>query len=127
MTPRMSGVNKPTQYRRFLPSVLLVTISGVLAISMFGGSTLTNPLNSTDPTGTLSTYSIAGGVDQSNPFFQSLGTNGRSCGSCHVSSNAWSVSPPDLQARFASSNGFDPIFRPVDGANCGNNILDSVT
>jgi hypothetical protein len=88
------------------------------AIGLFGGSVLRNPLNSTDVTGTLSTYSTAGGVDLSNPFFQSLGTNGRACASCHVSSDAWTITPPDLQARFNSSQGLDPIFRPVDGANC---------
>jgi len=47
-----------------------------------------------------------------------LGTNGRACASCHVSSDAWTITPPDLQARFNSSQGLDPIFRPVDGANC---------
>jgi hypothetical protein len=82
------------------------------------GSHLPNPLHSSDPTGTLSTFSTAGGIDRSNPFFQNLGTNGRTCGSCHVSNDAWTVTPPDIQARFNSSNGLDPIFRPVDGSNC---------
>lgn len=118
MMPWISDLTKTTRPGRFLATILLVITLAGLATGLFGGSTLPNPLNSTDPTGTLSTYSIAGGVDLSNPFFKSLGTNGRSCGSCHVSSNAWSVTPPDLQARFASSNGLDPIFRPVDGANC---------
>jgi len=97
--------------------VLLATLCSV-AVSIFAGTLLPNPLNSTDPTGTLSTYSTAGGVDQLNPFFQNLGTNGRTCGTCHVSSDAWTVTPPDIQARFNSSNGLDPIFRPVDGSNC---------
>jgi hypothetical protein len=64
---------------------LLLTTLLALAASIFAGSSSPNPLNSTDSTGTLSTYSTAGGIDQSNPFFQNLGTNGRSCGSCHVS------------------------------------------
>jgi len=89
-----------------------------LAVSIFAGSLLPNPLKSTDATGTLSTYSTAGGVDQSNAFFQNLGTNDRTCGTCHVARDAWTVTPPDIQARFNSSNGLDPIFRPVDGSNC---------
>src|SRR5215475_15369789 len=89
-----------------------------VAASIIAGTKLPNPLHSSDPTGTLSTYSTAGGVDLSNPFFQNLGTNGRTCGSCHVSSDAWTVTPPDIQARFNSSDGLDPIFRPVDGSNC---------
>jgi cytochrome c peroxidase len=103
---------------RLLKCGLLTAVLFGLAAGIFAGSSLPNPLNSTDPTGTLSTYSTAGGVDLSNPFFQNLGTNGRSCGSCHVSSDAWTVTPPDLQARFNSSNGLDPIFRPVDGSDC---------
>jgi cytochrome c peroxidase len=90
----------------------------VVAASIVADTTLPNPFNSSDSTGTLSTYSTADGIDKSNPFFQSLGTNGRSCGTCHVPSNAMSVTPASLQARFNSSNGTDPIFRPNDGSNC---------
>src|SRR5215469_890395 len=97
--------------------LLAATLFSVVA-SIFAGSKLPNPLHSSDPTGTLSTYSTAGRVDQSNPFFQNLGANGRTCGSCHVASDAWTVTPPDVQARFNSSNGLDPIFRPVDGSTC---------
>jgi len=43
------------------------------SISLFGGKLLPNPLYTPDPTGVLSTYSTAGGIDIDNPFFQSLG------------------------------------------------------
>src|SRR5438309_1620294 len=99
--------------------LLFVMLVG-LAASIFAGSSSPNPLNSTDPSGTLSTYSTAGGVDQSNAFFQNLGTNGRTCGTCHVARDAWTVIPPDIQARFNTSSGLDPIFRLVDGSNCPN-------
>lgn len=95
----------------------LVALS-LTSISFFAGSSLPNPITSTDSSGTLSTYSTAGRIDISNPFFQVLGTNGRTCNTCHVSSDAWSVTPTDIQARFNASQGQDPIFRPVDGANC---------
>ena len=97
---------------------IVMTVASVAALSAFGGSHLPNPLNSPDPSGVLSTYSTAGGVDPGNPFFQSLGTNGRSCGSCHVSTDAWSITPDHLRDRFNESRGLDPVFRPVDGANC---------
>src|SRR5262249_9305838 len=51
-----------------------VAVLSALALSAFGGSQLPNPLNSPDPSGVLSTFNTAGGVDISNPFFQSLGT-----------------------------------------------------
>jgi hypothetical protein len=61
-----------------------------------------------------------GNVDLSNPFFKNLGTNGRTCATCHQFSDAMSVTPPHIRARFLTSGGTDPIFRPVDGANCDN-------
>jgi hypothetical protein len=51
------------------------------------------------------------------PFFQSLGTNGRTCATCHVSSTGWTLSPADLQSRYDKTGGTDPVFRPNDGAN----------
>ncbi|HLJ25660.1 MAG TPA: hypothetical protein VKY85_03025 [Candidatus Angelobacter sp.] len=71
-----------------------------------------------DPTGAVRTVSTTGSVDTSNPFFQSLGTNGRACITCHQPGDAWTVTPPHIQQRFDSSDGLDPIFRTVDGANC---------
>ncbi len=99
------------------PVLFLLVLCGV-AIGTVAGTRHPNPLNSQDPTGTLSTYSVAGGVDRANPFFQNLGTNGRTCASCHVSTDAWTVTPPHLQDRFEASQGTDPVFAPVDGANC---------
>src|SRR5690242_8783730 len=71
-----------------------------------------------DPTGTVATYSTTGSLDLGNPFFQSLGTNGRSCGSCHLIENGLGLSAANVQARFASSAGTDPLFAAIDGANC---------
>ena len=70
--------------------------------------------------GTHVTVSATGSIDQNNAFFQSLGTNGRSCVTCHDASTSWSITPASVQARFNSSNGTDPIFRLVDGANAPN-------
>ncbi|MGN6391943.1 MAG: hypothetical protein ACTHM9_06825, partial [Gemmatimonadales bacterium] len=57
-------------------------------------------------------------IDRGNPFFQSLGTNGRSCASCHIEGSAFGLSAQAAQAAFAASGGRDPLFAPVDGANC---------
>src|SRR5436305_7129003 len=81
------------------------------AISLFGGKLLPNPLHTSDPSGVLSTYSTAGGIDINNPFFQSLGTNGRSCNTCHISTSAWTITPADVQAKFKATEGTEPIFR----------------
>ena len=54
--------------------------------------------------------------DPSNPFFQSLGTNGRSCSSCHVPEAGMTVTPEVVRERFRETAGLDPIFRLVDGS-----------
>jgi cytochrome c peroxidase len=73
--------------------------------------------------GASQTYTTNGrGIDLTGPFFQSMGTNGRSCASCHQPSDAMSVSAANVQRRFVLSRGLDPIFRPVDGSNCNHNI-----
>jgi cytochrome c peroxidase len=127
--PRQRGKqavgSQTRQKSKLMRRGLLVMALCSVAISIFAGTKLPNPLNSRDATGTLSTYSTAGGIDQANPFFQSLGTNGRTCGSCHVASDAWSITPVDLQARFNSSQGLDPVFAPVDGANCPSNDVST--
>jgi len=72
------------------------------------------------PTGAIQTFTLTGEVDTNNPFFTSLGTNGRSCVSCHQASDGWTITPRHVQARFNATNGLDPIFRRNDGANSPN-------
>src|SRR5579864_66258 len=45
-----------------------------------------------DLTGFSATNSTTGSVDLSGPFFQSLGTNGRSCVTCHAPSDGFGLS-----------------------------------
>src|SRR5580704_5306023 len=45
-----------------------------------------------DPTGIIATLDVTGPVDESGAFFQSLGTNGRSCATCHVAAQAMGLS-----------------------------------
>jgi hypothetical protein len=97
------------------------------SLALFGVKLLPNPLKSIDATGVLSTYSTNGGVDITNPFFQNLGTNGRTCNSCHISSSAWTITPADVQAKFAASAGSDPIFRTKDGSNCPSADVSTVS
>jgi len=54
-----------------------------------------------------------------NAFFQSLGTNGRSCITCHQPPSGMSVSVQNINDRLHAPNGqHDPIFAPVDGSDC---------
>jgi cytochrome c peroxidase len=73
-----------------------------------------------DPTGVVSTDNSNGSINENNAFFQSLGTNGRSCGTCHIAANAFGLSVQNVQDRFARTRGRDPLFAEFDGANCPN-------
>ncbi len=71
-----------------------------------------------NPSGAAQTFSKNGGVDLGNEFFQSIGSNGRSCSSCHDAAAGWTLTPTVVQERFAATGGTDPVFRPNDGAVC---------
>jgi hypothetical protein len=72
-----------------------------------------------DPAGAVATFQPGGATFTfNNAFFQNLGTNGRTCFSCHQPQSGWSVSAAGVAASFVKSDGKDPIFRLVDGATC---------
>src|SRR4051794_17986109 len=81
-----------------------------------------------DPSGSMGIHNNAGPTTTANnAFFQSLGTNGRSCGTCHLPSNAMSVSAANIRERFNESKGRDPIFTAFDGATCPDAVPESFT
>ena len=101
-------------------AIVVPAVVAVVAVSaaISEGLKLANLAPFDDATGVVRTFSTTGSIDLSNAFFQSLGTNGRSCGSCHQPGDAWSVTPAHIQSRFAASQGLDPIFRTNDGSDC---------
>jgi hypothetical protein len=81
-----------------------------------------------NPSGRLGTYQPNGPTETStNAFFQVLGTNGRSCVTCHQPPSGMSVSVRNIKKRMLATGGRDPIFAPVDGANCPNQVEASDT
>jgi len=84
-----------------LPNCLILSILCLAgAVGLVASTSLPNPFITRDATGRLSSYSTAGGVDLTNPFFKSLGSNGRSCATCHQAADAWSVIPPPYPRTF---------------------------
>ena len=79
-----------------------------------------------DVTGQVRTFNANGDLDLNNPFFQNLGTNGRSCGTWHQANEAWSITPGGVQARLLYSSGTDPIFRNNDGSICEGVLTSSI-
>ena len=72
-----------------------------------------------DPIGKLGSASnngFSGG--STNGFFVPLGTNSRTCLTCHVADDAYSISPATVK-NIAKKNFRDPLFDPFDGgADC---------
>ena len=130
----IGGKDKLMNFARLAVLVRRSPLTGVVAfaiMSMVLGAespndfpnSLPNLLPLPNPSGFIETYNINGAsIDLSGPFFQSLGTNGRSCSSCHRPAAAWSVSAAEIQSRFLLTQGLDPIFRTNDGSNCDHNI-----
>jgi len=85
-----------------------------------------NRLTFDDPSGVQQTLSAAGPIDQTNPFFQDLGTNGRSCFTCHRPAEGWTITPGEVASRFESTAGLDPLFRNNDGSTCEGADLSSI-
>ncbi|MDQ6893873.1 MAG: hypothetical protein M3167_14470 [Acidobacteriota bacterium] len=96
----------------------------VALAAAFASGDLNRPADQQDPlepfvnsTGMARTFSTSGPIDRNNAFFQSLGTNGRACVTCHQPAAAWSISPAEVRGRFEATQGLDPIFRTNDGSN----------
>jgi cytochrome c peroxidase len=78
----------------------------------------TTALVADNASGVVRSVNVNGALDLNNPFFKELGTNGRSCFSCHRPAQGWTITPESVQRRFEESRGLDPIFRTNDGSNC---------
>jgi mono/diheme cytochrome c family protein len=77
-----------------------------------------------NPGGKAATFSTRGSVDLTGEYFQPQGTNGRSCATCHIPQEAWSINPGTLQHLFDETEGKHPVFNKLD-ANNPDNMGDS--
>jgi cytochrome c peroxidase len=85
-------------------------------------------LTSADANGMVTTYQPNGATrTATNPFFASLGTNGRTCFTCHQPQAGWSMNPSSAMQIFLNTMGKDPLFAPVDGSNCPNLAISAKT
>jgi cytochrome c peroxidase len=82
-------------------------------------ATIPQVFSGQDPSGKIGSLNVGGPtVTATNSFFQDLGSNGRTCFSCHQPASGWGISAASVRATFRQSQGQAPIFRPVDGAVC---------
>jgi cytochrome c peroxidase len=89
--------------------------SEILDVGEMGAALANNQLQP-NTLGALASFSTAGSIAQSGPFFESLGSNDRRCVDCHQPDQGFSITPSRLALSFARSAGLDPVFRAVDGS-----------
>jgi hypothetical protein len=85
-------------------------------------TTATEALHSTDnvreqiePAGLIESVSTNGfGAGATDGFFANLGTNGRTCNTCHVVQDGWTITPAHVRGLADD----DPLFMPNDGSDC---------
>ncbi len=98
-------------------------VGGTFGIASQNPTSLPNLFPFMNDSGILETRNTSGtALDLTGPFFQSLGTNGRTCETCHRAAQGWGVSANEVKQRFEQTQGLDPIFRTNDGSNCNHDI-----
>ena len=73
-----------------------------------------NLLASQNEFGTAETFHVTGAVDFTNPFFQQLGTNPRTCATCHSADQGWTMTTEANNELFHATDGLAPLFNRVD-------------
>ena len=117
----------PARTPRYFQKIFHQFLQAPLPAEIFqqGGVPAVIPEYEVDPdaSGRTASYQPLGPTTTAgNAFFQSLGNNGRTCVTCHLPPNAMSVSVQNINARWIATTGNDPIFAPVDGADCPNKV-----
>jgi len=103
-------------FKRHCVVYLLLVSASIAAVA--AGIVIPNLKHFQDKTGAVATFNAAGNINQNNAFFQSLGTNGRTCATCHQPDQAFGLSAKGARAVYERTQGNDPLFAAVDGANC---------
>jgi hypothetical protein len=62
-------------------------------------------------------FHVTGAIDRTNPFFQTLGANQRSCETCHAADQGWGLSSIAAALQFLVSGGQAPLFMLHDAGS----------
>lgn len=95
----------------------LILACGAVAIAQQAG--IFTSFDAANADGVVRTVTAGVPVDMNaHPFWQPIGTNGRSCATCHNPSDGMGLSLNTIQKKFIDTQGSDPLFSTNDGADC---------
>ena len=111
-----------------LPLLTIHFSSSVQAqeISSANALAAANAIESANATGVSRTITTRPSFDTKNPFFRSLGTNGRSCATCHGLTEGLNFTAEHAQKLFDDTAGLHPIFALVDGADSPSGDMSTI-
>ena len=119
--------NSPPYIAQTWQSALTAPLPNAFTLGVFGPAVPASE-QTLDLSGLLGSYQPGGPTTvATNAFFQPLGTNGRTCATCHQPPGGMSISKLNILTRYLLSGVEDPLFAPVDGANCPNSVPASST
>jgi cytochrome c peroxidase len=105
---------------RILVALILAAFTSSLGYAMLHAQQddqIPNNLPHRNPGGYGATFSTQGHIDLTGEYFRAQGSNGRSCGSCHIPEEAWAITPATLQRLFDETQGLHPVFNRLDANN----------
>src|SRR5687767_6728338 len=108
MNKRRILVSRGVAIRIGLALILALGVGSALLVGQVNSmdaQTHPNNLPHPNPGGKAATFSTQGSVNLTGEYFQAQGTNGRSCVSCHIPEEAWSINPGTLQDLFDQTGG----------------------
>jgi hypothetical protein len=80
-----------------------------------------------DSFGVAESFHTTGTIDFTNPFFSQLGTNARSCATCHAANMGWTLTAAEARKQFLLTGGLAPLFLPHDEGSRPDADLSTVT
>src|SRR5437868_15523063 len=98
MATRIRGVKWITVLSVIFVAASLTFGCVLLLGGIDGAATIPNLYPFQNSTGKVATYTPNGAIDLTNPFFQSLGSNGRACVTCYQPDQAWRIAGDGVQA-----------------------------
>jgi hypothetical protein len=76
--------------------------------------------------GVAESFHTSGAIDRTNPFFTPNGGNGRTCETCHLSDQGWTIIPSAVNDLFVATDGLAPLFKTLDeGSRPDNDVSTS--